>query len=591
MPSESVGNYSFRDLFNQNICFEVPFFQRGYAWEKKQWETLFLDIEEQILNEADDIDEVKNYELYFGSIVVLEKPDQNSNIKRFIIIDGQQRITTVYLLLAIIKNQIKKKTSQSTNAISHINDLINLIENKNTNAGEYDRMKIYSSKGDRLPTYNIIFGQNPNNVLYSDIQLYIKGENNVDKLKEYLEKKLKDEKYNSVPGLWKLCIALLDSLKIVWIPLKENDDPQAIFESLNDKGMPLNATELLCNYIFKPIIDAKEDYEKLHNEKWLYTQKNIEGGQKGFEQYLRILFSIGNKKTIGTGRVVYTFFKNSNRHLSVLQAKTTIENISNISPEFNTLVNPIERNHRVAEITNLLIMINSTRMEGCYTFLLAVLKAFKENELTQEEAINLLKETLVFLVRRKYGEMKTQKYDTIFPGLFNKIIGETNKIAQMHKIIRADDYWVSDQEFADFIVERPLYRTRDLPFTNMILQEVDKKLEVYDQYPDFSRLNTVEHILPQTLDNDWKVYLGDEIYNDDLARYTDTIGNLCLLSQPANSHAGQDPFINKIIDYPDVSALTRDIKNRKDKKWNIKSINERSIFFKEKLLELFSWKQ
>jgi uncharacterized protein with ParB-like and HNH nuclease domain len=157
MPNENVGNYTFRDLFGQNICFEVPFFQRGYAWEKRQWETLFFDIEEQILNEADDIDEVKNYELFFGSIVVLEKSDKSSNMKRFIIIDGQQRITTVYLLLAIIKSQIKKKTSQSIDAIGHINELISLIENKNTNAGEYDLMKIYSSKVDRLPTYNIIF--------------------------------------------------------------------------------------------------------------------------------------------------------------------------------------------------------------------------------------------------------------------------------------------------------------------------------------------------------------------------------------------------------------------------------------------------
>jgi hypothetical protein len=89
--------------------------------------------------------------------------------------------------------------------------------------------------------------------------LYRKGENNIDKFKEYCEKKLRDEKYSSVPNLWRMCLALLDSIKVVWIPLKNSDDQQAIFESLNDKGMPLSAAELLCNYIFKPIIMANED--------------------------------------------------------------------------------------------------------------------------------------------------------------------------------------------------------------------------------------------------------------------------------------------------------------------------------------------
>jgi len=75
MPNENVGNRSFRELFDQNVSFVIPFFQRGYAWEKRQWDSLFQDIEEQILNEADDPDDIKNYELFFGSIVVAEMDD------------------------------------------------------------------------------------------------------------------------------------------------------------------------------------------------------------------------------------------------------------------------------------------------------------------------------------------------------------------------------------------------------------------------------------------------------------------------------------------------------------------------------------
>jgi uncharacterized protein with ParB-like and HNH nuclease domain len=589
MPNENVGNRSFRELFDKNVSFFIPFFQRGYAWEKRQWDALFQDIEEQILNEADDIEDIKKYELFFGSIVVAEMDDSTEDFKKYTVIDGQQRITTVYLLLAIMNNIFKKKVSQSQGAVGHNTELINLIQNKNINPGEYLKMKVYSSKGDRLPTYKTVFNDEPKDKLYSDIQLYRKGENNIDKFKEYCEKKLKDEKYNSVPNLWRLCLALLDSIKVVWIPLKASDDQQAIFESLNDKGMPLSAAELLCNYIFKPIIIANEDYEKLHNEKWLFTQKNIEDGLKGFEQYLRLFFSIGNKKLIGKGRTVYTFFKNSNKSLTSLQSKTLIDNIYNFYQDYNFIVNPIEHSHNIVEINHIMEKINSTRMEGAYTFLLSVLKAFKENELTQNEVIELFQETLVLMVRRKYGELRTTKYDTIFPCLLKSLLGETHKIQKFQKIIRIEDYWVSDDDFAEWIIEKPLYRSKDLPFTNLILQEVDRKMQMYDQFPDYTTLNTIEHILPQTLNKEWKDYLGNESYNDDLKRYTDTIGNLTLLSQPANSHAGQDPFLSKISDYTKVTALNRDIDERKNRTWNISAIKERSLLFKEKLLEIFTW--
>jgi hypothetical protein len=480
--------------------------------------------------------------------------------------------------------------SHSPPATSYHNEITDLLINKNIKPGFFERIKIYSSKGDRLPTYKTVFNDEPKDKLHADIQLYRPGDNNIDKFKEYCEKKLKDEKYNSVPNLWRLCIALLDCLKVVWIPLKNTDDQQAIFESLNDKGMPLTAAELLCNYMFKPIIKAGEDYEKLHNEKWLFTQKNTEEGAKGFEQYLRLLFSIGNKKLIGKGRTVYTFFKNTNKAITSVHSKSAIDDIYNHYRDYNFIVNPSEhKNEEIDEINQIMEHINATRMEGSYTFLLSILKAFKENQIKQNEAVDLFRETLVLMVRRKYGELRTTKYDTIFPGMLKHLLGEKNVVQKFHKIIREEDYWVPDDDFSNWIIERPLYRSKDLQFTNLILREVDKEMEPHGQYPDFTTLNTIEHILPQTLNKDWKDYLGKEADNEDLKRYTDTIGNITLLSQPANSYVGQDPFLSKIEKYTQGTALNRDITTRKDQHWGIDAIKNRSNYLKEKLLKIYSW--
>ena len=591
MSNEDVGNKSFRELFDQNVSFVVPFFQRGYAWENRQWDALLQDIDEQILNESDSLEDIKNYELFFGSIVVAKNEDSTEDHKKYTIIDGQQRITTVYLLLSIISSLLKKKSSQSPAAIGHYNEITNLLINKNINPGFYERMKIYSSKGDRLPTYKIVFNDEPKDKQYADIQLYRIGENNIDKFKIYCERKLKEEKYTTVPNLWRLCIALLDCLKVVWIPLRNTDDQQAIFESLNDKGMPLSAAELLCNYLFKPIIRAKEDFEKIHNEKWLFTQKNIDEGIKGFEQYLRLLFSIGNKKLIGKGRTVYTFFKNTNKTITSMQSKNIIDDIFNYYQDYNFIVNPIVHNHEINDINQIMEHINATRMEGSYTFLLSILKAFKENQIKQNEVIDLFHETLVLMVRRKYGDLRTTKYDVIFPSILKYLLGEVNIVQKFQNIIRKEEYWVSDDEFSNWIIERPLYRSKDLQFTNLILREVDKEMESYGQFPDFTTLNTIEHIIPQTLTKEWKDYLGTEASNEDLKKYIDTIGNITLLSQPANSHVGQDPFLSKIDKYSQVTALNRDITERKDQHWGIEAIKKRSVYLKEILLKIYSWKK
>ena len=96
---------------------------------------------------------------------------------------------------------------------------------------------------------------------------------------------------------------------MVLIPLDgQKDDAQAIFESLNDKGMPLTASELLCNYLFQPIIEAKENVDALHDQQWLATIRSLDGEQR-FEEYLRNLFSMDQSKMVGKHRKVYVHFK------------------------------------------------------------------------------------------------------------------------------------------------------------------------------------------------------------------------------------------------------------------------------------------
>jgi uncharacterized protein with ParB-like and HNH nuclease domain len=586
-----VANRNFKQLLKNNIQFEIPFFQRGYAWEKKHWKQLFDDIQERIISDIDFGNPLDEVEHFFGPIVVLERLTSDFELKKFQVIDGQQRISTIYILIAIIRNILMEKIHDSQQANEYVAQLNNYLINNIDDTDDYKKLKLFSSKGDRLPTYYLVFSNtNPNSpYLLADQQIYNPKNNKIDGLKKWAEKNIRKE-FDSVPKLWQLSEILLESLKIVWIPLDENkDDPQAIFESLNDRGMPLTAGELICNYLFKPLIAANENFEEMHNKLWLATAKGIDTNGN-FEDYLRNYLTIGEKKVIGKGRRIYVFFKMKNKRLSASEAKFFLEHINKFYPSYNSIVNPIQHPHSNSEINDLLIKLSSTRMDACNPFLLSLLKSLEIDAIDENQCIEMIHEIFILVTRRKYCEMPTQKYDLIFPNLLSKIINEPDKAKAIQDIFIKENYFVSNQEIKEAIINRPLYRPRDLSFTRMILREIDKSMQSYGQLPDYTTLNTIEHVLPQTLTDSWKTYLGKDSEDIDLNRYVNTIGNLCLLSQPANSHAGQDPFEDKKKDYTDVSALTRDIKSR-NIHWDINGIKDRSKYLSEKALQIWAWKE
>ncbi|MFZ3072085.1 MAG: DUF262 domain-containing HNH endonuclease family protein [Thermodesulfobacteriota bacterium] len=611
MPIDNkIENKTFEELFSNPISFEIPFFQRAYSWERQQWKQLFDDIWEQIIGDVvDQISELSKkepekivdgilekhlleHEHYFGAIVVLEKANSDTALKSFIVIDGQQRITTIYLFIALIAEILKGMDNLSEKANEHSNQLAGYIKNNiDPKGNDYRKIKVYSNKGDRLPTYLKIFGENPESPsLQIDQQLYIPGQNQIEMFWNYAYKKLK--KYDEF-SLFIFSQAILKSLKIVWIPLDEKkDNPQAIFEGLNDKGMPLSAIELLCSYLFKPLIDeVTRQHESIHNEKWLKSIKKV-GGEDDFEFYLRNLFSINKPKMIGKGRKLYAYFKNSNKSILKQKAFDTINEIADSTDIFNQITKPQDPNcsHPNKEINNLLIRINETGMYSCIPFVLALLRELKGGNIPVSDTIIALQLLLVLLVRRKVCELKTTKYDVFFPTLLDKIINEPDKAKVFKDQVIKEDLWVSNQEFEDAFINKPLYNQRELEFTRLILQEIDRKMQAFGQLPDYSSINTVEHVLPQIINDEWKIYLGNEALDINLERIKNTIGNLCLISRPANSHAGRDPFEKKKNGYTDVSALTRDLKQR-NCKWNIEAIKIRSKDLSVQALEIWSWDQ
>lgn len=589
MPTDHVKNRTFKETLSGTVRFKIPFFQRGYAWEKKQWDQLFLDLQEQILEEIERGSAMNQVEHFFGPIVVMEQTG-TPELKEFLVIDGQQRITTIYLLLGIVREQIRVKKHLSGDAHAYLDELKKYIFNDVDGADDYLKLKVFSSKGDRLPTYRVAFGtdRNPTTpLLQTDIQMYVADKNGVNAFQKYALKKLKAN-FSDVPALWQLAQVLLNCLKIVWIPLDEQkDDAQAIFESLNDKGMPLTASELLCNYLFRPIMEAKENSEEIHNNQWLAGIRLLDNDDR-FEDYLRHLFSIGENKTVGKHRKVYVHFKGKNRNLTSGGAKQHLADIFAGTTLYRTITDPLSYPHKNEAINQLLISIGNTRMETSTPFILSVLRAQAAGTLGDDMTRAILRETLVLLVRRKMTELATTQYDVMFPSLLGKIINEQNPIKALQERFKHHDVWVADDGFEDAVTNKTAYRRNDLAFSRMLLMEIDKKLQSYGQLPDYSTVGTIEHMIPQALDDRWKKYLGAEAEDDYLPIIINTIGNLCLLSGPANSAAGQDPFETKKAGYSSLTALARQIKEHTGS-WDMKAVRDRSQILAKEAVQIWTW--
>jgi hypothetical protein len=228
-------------------------------------------------------------------------------------------------------------------------------------------------------------------------------------------------------------------------------------------------------------------------------------------------------------------------------------------------------------------------MTSIYPFLMSLLKAHDNNAITEQETIDLLRETYVLLVRRKISTLPVTKYDTFFPPLLEKIVNEPDKTLAFQKQVQNDQLWVPDQTFEEAFVTKEVYNSRELNFSRHVLQELDKHMQTFGEFPDYSTIHTIEHILPQTLNGQWKTYLNADATHYSLPTITNTLGNLCLNSQPANSSFGQKPFAEKQAAYTDISALARDVKQRQEP-WNIAAIEQRSKDLAQKALTVWKWK-
>ena len=258
------------DLFQRERRYVVPLYQRAYVWNREeQWEPLWDDIERQ----AEECLKAENFvskrSHFLGAIVLNVSRIIGAGVARSEIIDGQQRLTTLQILIAVIRDYAAQTSSV------HVSRLRCLTVNEHEKAGSDDSFKVWPTNADR-ETFRLVMSAGSPEALLRSLGKDASNAPRMAVAYMYFYERVRE--FISVPGddsdgreqrLFGLLQALRTALQVVVIELEDGDDPQVIFETLNARGQPLLPSDLIRNYIFlQAANDPSSNADYLYNGYW-----------------------------------------------------------------------------------------------------------------------------------------------------------------------------------------------------------------------------------------------------------------------------------------------------------------------------------
>lgn len=480
------------------------YFNVHIVGKKKEWETLWEDLVE--------LCEEENPRTHFiGSIVTMPTQSVPEGVAKFLLIDGQQRITTIFILLAALRDKMRAFPGTLADEIHGL-----YLTNQYKEGDE--ELKLLPTQTDRNSFRSLIQNQ-PNNV-----------DDQINKAYRYFEKRLNS---NKSPDIAKLKKILVNNLSLVSITLDCDDNPHLIFESLNAKGRPLTQADLIRNYFFMRI--HVDQQEKMYQEYWRPMQESLGADTPEFIRH----FLMKDGGLIKQGDVYFALKDRANEHQSQADVIAYLEKIALFAGYYAKLIRPDEepKNNLRSRLTRL----NRIEVTVAYPFLLNVYHDYSTAIISEEEFSECLDILENYLIRRFVCGVPTYGLNKIFPPLYSQAKQSDNFIDGLKDALKSKKY-PRDTEFKDRLMRTPLYGGGDrIDKTKLILERLEESFE-HRESVNFGK-TTIEHLMPQTPNAWWKSHLGQN-WEEQHEIYLHTIGNLTLTGY--NSELSNDPLPNKL---------------------------------------------
>lgn len=514
-----------RAFFDNIKPLVIPVYQRNYTWRKENCKLLFYDI----LSICND----PNKKHFIGSIVFVEDPDAH------IIIDGQQRVTTISILLLALRNAIISGDiiSDDETLVEQINDGFLL---QRYARDENHRMKLKPFRDDSK-AYDALFGNKDEFV----------AESLITSNYNYFYEELLAHSINPTTFFR----AIQNRLEYVEIKLlsSDGDNPQLVFETINSTGVSLNETDKIRNYVLMGL-NAKTQ-EDFYNNYWLpierYTNIHLE---EFMRDYLTMkLNSIPNKGD------VYRVFKEYVSDHYTNDIEPLLTDLKLYAQIFKGIK---EAKVGTAKMNEIMANLEQLEITTTYPFLLAMLNYHQEGKLASSEVEKVLDVIEVFLFRRIMSGYYNTGLNKVFANMHNRILKQMYDNYSYSEVFvyllqHGISYWEfpNDTQFVRSFGEREVYKMRSnyrLYLFYKLEESMNKEAEGTKKKIEDGVLS-IEHIMPQTLTDDWRKELGTEFSDEDFEKWIHNIGNLTLTAY--NSEYSNRKFAEKRDGIPSIPTM------------------------------------
>ncbi len=477
----------------------VPHYQRPYTWGPKEWKILWDDL----VDLADPADESNPgpRQHFLGSIVTAPGHSVPEGVSKWVLIDGQQRMTTLLLLLAAIRDSARDEGKDRlanqihdlylTNQYQDGSDFYKLLPTKGTEA----------SGGDRADFVSIVQRQSPAN-------------GNISRAYRFFRDRLA---LANAPDAERLKQIIIGNLILVSIVLDRDDNPYLVFESLNAKGQQLTQADLIRNYFFMRIRLDRHDHA--YSERWRPLENRL--GQENTTEFIRH-FLMMDGQLIKINELYYVL-KDRLDGASEPVVLRMLDELYEASDFYARLLDPTkEPNLRLRAGVQRLNRLEAT---VTYPFLLNVYEALSKQLLNDDEVAELLEILENFLLRRYVCRTSRSELNKLFPSLYKSAQNYTSLVQGVREILSGRNY-PSDEDFHDDMATSILYGTGEKrERVKFILERIEESFGHKERV--FLDSLTVEHIMPQTLTSWWEAQLG--VDNEDThEELLHTLGNLTL---------------------------------------------------------------
>ena len=566
MKANEASLYEF--ITKSNTQFIIPIYQRNYDWTDKHCKVLLNDIKEAGKNKK---------EHFIGSIVYVTYNKTVTSVKELIVVDGQQRLTTIYLIYLRLYNLLPNDNPKKNQIYKQC-----LINEFATNPSQKLKLKLTENNNKFLKRL-LNTPQTVSNEKSNIIDNYI-----------FFEKNITENNYKEV-------LSGLENLIFVDMALDRNiDDPQRIFESLNSTGLDLSQGDLIRNYILMKL-DSQQQAD-IYENYWKYIEKYAKDESKNenmVSDFIRDFMTSEYNKIPNKNRV-YEEFKEKYSIDDFNKIKSYLEILKEYAGYYNKLLNPKNENDK--DISLKLDNIKSLEVNVSYPFFLKIYKDYNDKIIDKKTFIDIIELIESFVFRRFICDVPTNAMNKIFMTLYRQI-DKNNYIESLEKYLcklGSAQRFPEDDEVISKLREKNIYENINQKRKMYLFEKLEQGLS--HTFIDFSQTPyTIEHIFPQKPVKEWKKdkaglpedALDAKEYNL-MENKLHTIANLTISAN--NGELGNKIFKEK--KYMNVNNGEQGYKYSKlwlneylnqIKEWKPKNIEERFDKIKERFLQV--WKR